>query len=117
MSVPVSGPTAEKARAMMMTSTLNLSRDKTFTMILVDPMKGTWKVTGHNLALTITEMLGRKMTDILAMVRSNYENDPSPRHKAALEELSKPMIFAISADSKTLTLKQAPGKAGLVLMR
>jgi hypothetical protein len=117
VSVPATGPTADKVKAMMKTITLTLAKDKSFSMILVEPMKGTWKLTGHTFALTITEMLGRKMSEVLAMARENYANDPSPGHKATLDELSKPMIFVLSADSKTLTLQPAPGKAGFVLMK
>jgi len=117
VSVPFTGPEAEKARAMMMKATLELSKDKTFTMNLVGPLKGTWKVTGKEVALTITEMMGRKMSEFVEMARTNYANDPSPRHKAALDELSKPMIGILSSDGKTLTTKPAPGKAGLVFMK
>jgi hypothetical protein len=117
VSVPISGPEAEKAKAMMMPATLEFAKDKSFSMMLVRPMKGTWKVTGREVALTITDMMGTKMSEIVAMARSNYANDPSPRHKAVLDELSKPMIAVLSSDGKTLTFKPAAGKAVLVFMK
>jgi len=80
-------------------------------LLLVQPMKGTWAIKGNEVALTITEMMGRKMSEIVGMARTNYANDPSPRNKAALDELSKPMIGILSSDGKTLTMKPAPGKA------
>lgn len=102
---------------MMMTATLEFSKNKTFAMVLGGPMKGTWKVTGKEVVLTIVEMMGMKMSEIVSMARTNYANDPSPKHKAALDELTKPMVGVLSADGKTLTMKPAPGKAGLVFMR
>jgi len=117
VSLPTTGPQAEKAKAMMMTATLEFSKDKSFSMILVGPMKGTWTVKGSEVALTVTEMMGRKMSEIVAMARSNYASDPSPQHKAALDELTKPMVGILSPDGKILTMKPAPGKAGLVFKR
>jgi hypothetical protein len=117
VSLPVSGPEAEKAKVVMRGTTLTLSKDKAFAMTLGGPMTGTWKLTGYDLALTITDMMGQKMSEIVAMARTNYSNDPSPRNKAALAELSKPLIAVLSSDGKTLTLKPAAGKAGLVFMR
>ncbi len=106
-----------KAREMMMPTTLEFSKDKTFQMTLVSPMKGTLKVKGNEVFLTITYMMGKKMSDFVAMARTDYANDPSPRYKAALDELSKPMAGLLSPDGKTLTMKPAPGKAGLVFMK
>jgi len=101
----------------MMTSALQFSKDKTFSMFLVGPMKGTWQITGHNVALTISELMGKKMSEFVAMARSNYTNDPSPRNKSVLDELSKPMIGVLSSEGKTLTMKPPAGKAGLVYMK
>ena len=117
--IPVGGPEAEraKAKAMMMTSVIQFSKDKTFAMTMGAPMKGTWKATGHNIALTITDLMGRKMSEIVDMARSTYRNDPSPQHKAVLDELSKPLMAVLSSNGKTLTLKPAPGKAGAVFMK
>ena len=79
-------------------------------MKLVVPMRGTWKLSRNVLSLTIAEMNGRNMSEYMAMAHMNYDNDPSPRHRAALDELSKPMIGILSSDGKILTMKPAPGK-------
>ncbi len=102
---------------MLMSASIDFSKNKTFAMSMGGPMNGTWKVTGHDVALTVVDMMGRKMTDFVAMARANYKTGPSARNKAILEELSKPLMAVLSADGKTLTLKPAPGKAGIVFMR
>jgi len=117
VTVPASGPPAEQAKSMLMSATIQFSRDRTFAMTLVGPMKGTWKVTGHTVALTFTDLLGRKMSEILNMARVNYSNEPSPRNRAVLDELSKPMIGILSSDGKTLTTKPPTGKSGIVFIR
>jgi len=115
--LPASGPEAEKAKAMMMSSTIVFSKNKTFAMTLGGPMKGTWDVKGSEVALTIAEMMGRKMSEFVAMARANYLRQPSHRNKAALDELSKPLMAMLSSDGKTLTIKPTPGKAGLVFIK
>lgn len=117
VSLPISGPEADKARKIMMQYSLVISKDQTFVMTVAGPMKGTWKVEGNKVSLSVTEMMGMKMSEILAMARTNYANDPSPRHKAALDELSKPMVGVLSQDGKTITMKPPAGKAGFVFTK
>ena len=114
---PITGPEAQKAKAMVRNSTIEFRKDKTFAMLLVEPMKGRWKVTGHDVALKITFAMGRNMSEIVDMARAAYENDPSPRNKAALDELSKPMRAVLSADGKVLTFKPAAGRLQLIFQK
>ncbi|HWD38736.1 MAG TPA: hypothetical protein VG944_07795 [Fimbriimonas sp.] len=117
VSVPLSGRQAEAAKLFLKSSRITFSKNKSFTMLLGGPMTGTWKVVGRNVELHITEVQGQKMGDIIEIARINYANDPSPRHKAALDELTKPLMAVLSTDGKTLTLKPATGKAVVAFIK
>jgi len=41
--------------AQMMKPTLELRADKTFSMVMIVPMEGTWKKDGHHLSLSATK--------------------------------------------------------------
>lgn len=115
--LPVTVRAADATRKVLMKSNLELRADHTFDILMGGPMKGTWEVKDNQLLLSFTEMGGYKMSEVLSMVQRNYANNPTPARKAALDELSHPLVMAVSADRKTLTTKSAPGKGIVTFIR
>jgi hypothetical protein len=87
------------ANALASSMTLELKADHTFSMTMIFPIEGTWSMSGSDVTLSPQSVMGMKPDE--GKSKSN-----------------EPMVFAASADGKTLTAKaEKPGEGKLTFVR
>jgi predicted component of type VI protein secretion system len=94
--------------------TMELKKDKTFTMTMMFPFEGTYAVTGDStFDLTMTKMMGMDMTALKNQAMAMGKVDPATVEKQ-MSDIQKPIHASVSADHKTFTMtmpNQGTGKA------
>jgi len=92
------GEVARQMAGMLANSlSLELKKDKTFTMQMLFPLEGSWSLDGTTLMLTPTKFMGMSVSD-MAKTGSNANNR------------QQPMKFAVSDGGDTLTsVNDKPG--------
>ena len=89
-------PSAKMAMAMLKNITLELKEDKTFVMMMMFPIEGTWSVSGDRVSLKVEKFMG--MT-VYEMKKKSAGNGGAP----GMDKMDKPLELTISADNQTLT--------------
>jgi len=83
------GETAKKmAEATTSSLSLELKKDKTFTLTMMLPMEGKWELDGTTLTLTADKIMGQTVND----------------KGKGTTDANKPMKFNVSDDGNTLTM-------------
>ncbi len=98
-------PSVKLAQSMMKDVTLDLKKDKTYSLTMGFPMEGTWDQNGNTVNLKATKVMGMDVAKIKEAAMNN------PAQKANAEQMDKPMVLTVSADGKTMTAQDTTGQA------
>jgi hypothetical protein len=96
---------ADKAKTMLQSTTIEFTKDKKFSMMMVFPLKGTWTVKGNLVQMRMTEMMGMTIAQLKEMAKKSAASNPAMASPESLKKLDEPMNSTLSADGKTLTTK------------
>lgn len=109
-SIDKSKPGADIAAKMLESVSLEIKKDKTFTLTMVFPMEGTWTQSGSNIDLKITKVMGMDMEAIRKKAADSGK-------AADADAMNKPMTLTVSSDGQTLTGKSPDGKDTMTFKR
>ncbi len=94
----------EKASQVVGSVSLDLRKDKTYSMKMIVPIEGTWTQSGSTVSLQMTSFGGTSVAEAKKQLTAQGKTDAG--------QLDKPTTLRMGADGQTMTVENTAGQVG-----